>query len=39
VEPEKRSKVKANLRATLRNLLKTADSGIGEAEDGTLYVC
>ena len=39
VEPEKRSKAKANLRATLRNLLKTADSGIGEAEDGTLYVC
>jgi hypothetical protein len=39
LEGKKASQVKANLRSTLRRLLENAEFGIGQAEDGTLYVC
>jgi hypothetical protein len=38
LEGKKASQVKSNLRATLRRMLENADFGIGEAEDGTLFV-
>jgi hypothetical protein len=39
LEGKKASQVKSNLRSTLRRLLENAEFGIGQAEDGTLYVC
>jgi hypothetical protein len=38
LEGKKASQVKSNLRSTLRRMLENADFGIGQAEDGTLFV-
>jgi hypothetical protein len=38
LEGKKASQVKSNLRSTLRRLLENAEFGIGQAEDGTLFV-
>ncbi len=38
LEGKKASQVRSNLRSTLRRLLENAEFGIGQAEDGTLFV-